>query len=276
MKNENVTYNTLYPELNAVLREFVCSVQQVLLDNFVGAYLQGSLATGDFDEHSDVDFIIAIDKELSDSQLRDLQAMHKRIFNIGVEWAKHLEGSYFPTTVLRDYSLSGSELWYLDNGKSVFEQSNHCNSVVVRWILREKGVVLSGPETSTLINPIPIEVLRRAILKSINESGEEILTNQELYDNHFYQTFIVLQYSRKLHDLHTGMVGSKRAGAEWVKHNMDKSWAGLVDRAWNGRPNPSYSIRLPADKTDFKRTIEFVKEVMRAANDESNLTGGDD
>lgn len=267
MSNENVNHITPYPELDAVLRELVNSVQRILSDNFVGAYLQGSLAIGDFDEHSDVDFITAITREISNFQLKDLQAMHKRIFNLEEEWARHLEGSYFPTSILRDFNQSGSDLWYLDNGSSMLVRSNHCNKTVVKWILREKGVVLSGPEPSTLIDPIPVNVLRLAILKSINESGQEILTNPEPYNNRFYQAFIVLQYCRKLHNLHTGTVGSKRSGAEWAKQNLDQSWADLIDRAWDGRPNPAYSVRQPADKTDFKKTLEFVREVNKKANE---------
>jgi hypothetical protein len=146
-------------------------------------------------------------------------------------------------------------------------KSNHCNKVVVRWNLREKGVVLSGPKPETLIEPIPVEVLRRAILASINESGKLILTNPEQFNNRFYQGFIVLQHCRKLHNLHTGGVGSKRSGAEWAKRNMDPAWSGLIDRAWDGRPNPAVSVRQPADEADYMSTLEFVEAVMKTAND---------
>jgi hypothetical protein len=43
-----------------VLHELVTSTQAVLGDNFIGAYLQGSFAAGDWDAHSDVDRLIAI------------------------------------------------------------------------------------------------------------------------------------------------------------------------------------------------------------------------
>ena len=267
MRDANMRSYTPYPELNTVLRELVDGVQRILCDNFVGFYLQGSFAVGDFDEHSDCDFAIVMNEEPSDSQLRDLQAMHERIFNLDIEWAKHLEGSYFPKAILRDYARSGSDLCYLDNGHSELVRANHCNKTVIKWILREKGVVLSGPEPSTLIDPISVGVLRQAILDSINGSGEQILANSRQYQNRFYQSFIVLQYCRKLHDLHVGAAGSKRAGAEWAKKNMDQSWSGLVDRAWAGRPNPAMSVRQPADEADFKSTLEFVKEVMRLANE---------
>ena len=59
------TFPTPYPELNSVLQDLVESVQSVLGTKFVGAYLQGSFAVGDFDLHSDVDFIMVIEEELS-------------------------------------------------------------------------------------------------------------------------------------------------------------------------------------------------------------------
>ena len=73
---------TPYPQLNAVLRKLVESAQAVLSNNFVAVCLQGSFAVGDFDRHSDVDFIIAVEEELSDDQVQTLQAMHERIYNL--------------------------------------------------------------------------------------------------------------------------------------------------------------------------------------------------
>src|SRR5712691_2013013 len=75
----NKTFPTPYPELNSVLRDFVGSVQAVLGINFVGAYLQGSFAVGDFDLHSDVDFIIVIAEELSRNQVDALQVMQAHL-----------------------------------------------------------------------------------------------------------------------------------------------------------------------------------------------------
>ena len=59
-----------YPELHPVLESFIVGVQNALKRNLVGAYLIGSLATGDFDLDSDIDFLIVTDAELSDAELR--------------------------------------------------------------------------------------------------------------------------------------------------------------------------------------------------------------
>jgi predicted nucleotidyltransferase len=58
------TQPTPYADLNTVLRELVAWVQRILRDDFIGAYLQGSFAIGDFDIYSDVDFLI-VQRQLS-------------------------------------------------------------------------------------------------------------------------------------------------------------------------------------------------------------------
>jgi len=256
---------TPYPQLNAVLRKLVESAQAVLSNNFAAACLQGSFAVGDFDRHSDVDFIIAVEEELSDDQVQALQTMHERIYNLDCGWAQHLEGSYFPKDVLRHHSQRGKPLWYLDNGSRSLIKSEHCNTVVVRWVVREHGIALAGPSPATLVDPIPVEMLRQEILDTMSGWGQQILAEPERFNNRFYQTFIVLSYCRMLHDLHTGFVGSKRAGAEWAKATLDPSWAGLIDRAWDGRPNPSLSVRQPADPKDFKSTLAFIQYIIEAS-----------
>ncbi len=261
----NTAAPTPYQELNQVLQDLVDNVQAVLAGNFVGAYLQGSFAVGDFDLNSDCDFVVVINTELSDEEVAALQVIHGRIFDLNVEWAKHLEGSYFPRHILLDTAYSGEKLWYLDHGSRFLIQHPHCNTVIVRWVVREQGVTLAGPPPGTLVNPIPVTTLRREILSTMINWGQEILTTPDSYNNRFYQAFIVLNYCRMLHDLIRGCPGSKRAGAEWAKANLDPAWAGLIDRTWAGRPNPAVSVRQPADPEDFKSTLEFIRYVTEIA-----------
>lgn len=92
--------------------------------------------------------------------------------------------------------------------------------------------------------------------------GQEILANPDHFNNRFYQAFIILNYCRMLHDLHTGFPGSKLAGAEWAKANLDPSWRGLIDRTWNGRPDPALSSRQLPDPRDFEDTLKFVQYII--------------
>src|SRR5437660_2247311 len=64
---------TPYADLNAVLRELITRVQNALGANFIGAYLQGSFAIGDFDAYSDVDFLVVVEEDIAGAQLPILQ-----------------------------------------------------------------------------------------------------------------------------------------------------------------------------------------------------------
>ena len=258
---------TPYPDLNSVLREFVASVQSQLASTFVGAYLQGSFAVGDFDADSDVDFLIAIKNDLLPEQLAALQAMHARIFGLDTPWAQHLEGSYFPLAVLRRYNPASPPVWYLDNTSSVLVRSQHDDTQVVRWVARERGIALAGPPPATLIDPVPPDDLRREIRATMCEWADVLFANVERMNNRWYQPFVVLSYCRMLHSLRTGRVDSKLAGAEWAKEALDRRWAGLIGRAWQQRPNPSFQARQPADPADLAATLEFMRYAL--ARDEA-------
>lgn len=213
MSSPSMNGPTPYPELNEILQDLVVRVQAALGDAFVGAYLQGSFAVGDFDQHSDVDFIIVVRNELTPAHVDALQAVHRVIYALRSEWAQHLEGSYFPTDILRNPEQSGVALWYLDHGSQSLVKSNHCNTLVVRSIVRENGITLAGPNPATLLDPISVDDLRREIAGTIFNWGRQILDEPDQYRNRFYQGFIVLNYCRMLHDLIEGRPGSKRAGA---------------------------------------------------------------
>ena len=256
------TLPTPYPELNTVLRELVDRLQAALGDNFVGAYLQGSFAVGDFDEHSDADFIVAIDHALSPAEVEALQVLHGAVYDLPYAWAKHLEGSYFPREVLRRHDLAGGDLWYLDHGSRSLIQSDHCNSVLVRWVVREWGVPLAGPDPATLVDPIPVETLRREILAVILDWGQEILANPARYENRFYQGFIVLSYCRMPHDLRNGCP-RLQAGRGGMGQGDPRSRLARPDRPRLGLPpGPRDSRPRQARSGDFQAMLSFVRLMM--------------
>lgn len=145
-----------------------------------------------------------IDEEISQDQISGLQVMHDQIYQLESKWAQHLEGSYFPKEILRQHSKRGVKLWYLENGARSLIKSDHCNTIVVRWVVRKTGVTLAGPSPSTLVDPISDELMRVEIFETITNWGHEILDNPAPYNNRFYQSYIVLNYCRMLHDLYAG------------------------------------------------------------------------
>jgi predicted nucleotidyltransferase len=263
-KSKQAAPPTPYADLNAVLNELVASVKRTLGANFIGAYLQGSFAVGDFDEHSDVDFVVVIDEHPRPTQVDQLQAIHQRIYALDCEWAKHLEGSYFPTSVMRS-DRTGEALWYLDHGSKTLIRSNHCNTLVVRSIIREHGIKLDGPDPKALVDPVDRGELAREIRGTMLTWGGEILAQPQRYRNRFYQGYIVLNCCRMLHDLVRRRPGSKRDGAIWAKSTLGPAWSGLIDRAWEARPNPAARVKEPADPAEFEATMQLLKVILLRA-----------
>ena len=221
--------NHPYPELREVLKIFVTKIKAELAENLVGIYLVGSLASGDFDLDSDVDFMVVIDTKLPEINIRSLQDIQIKVHDIDCYPAKHLEGSYISISDLNNWSSVGEKkLYYFDNGSTTFEQSIHDNKWHVRWILRERGITLIGQKPETILQSIPLDELfseiNTTMLRVIKEFKDEINRPLSFLNSQFGQSFAVLTYCRMLHTLQSGTVRSKKAGAKWARQIVEPKW----------------------------------------------------
>jgi len=247
---------TPFDDLNQLLAEFVVGAREVLGDSFCGAYLQGSFAVGDADAYSDVDFVVVTEEEVTAEQQAQLQAHHQSLYALPTSWAQHLEGSYISREALRRLDPGRRPLLYLDNGATEFALDNHDNTLVVRWSLREHGVVLAGPDPRELVDPITSEELRaemhwalglwQAWFRSTDSISRRALA------------VAVLSHARILHTLANGEVSSKRTAGEWALHVLEPEWAPLIRWALEDRPDPWAKVREPADPALLGRTREFI------------------
>jgi hypothetical protein len=256
---------TGFPELNAVLGQLVAGAHTALRDNLVGVYLQGSFAVGDADAHSDVDFLVVIERELTEEEQHALQALHEQLFQLPSHWAQHLEGSYIPREQLRRLDPKREPWFYFDNGATEPIWDNHDNSAVVRWSLREHGVRLEGPEPATLVDPVSVDELRREVRWVIDDFGNWLRARETW--SACLQTLAVISYCRILHTLEVGAVTSKRASGEWAREALDVEWRELVDRALDDRPDPWSKVRETTDPSLVRRTLQFVDYAARRSRE---------
>jgi predicted nucleotidyltransferase len=258
-----------YPELRQVLTTFVNEVAAELRENLVGIYLVGSLASGDFDLDSDVDFLVVTNTELSEANRKSLQAIQAKIYAIDCYPAKHLEGSYISIGDLNDWdSVGEKKLYYFDNGSTTYEESTHDNQWHVRWILRERGITLAGPRPETILKPIPVHEMRneikRTMLLVLELFQEDIHRPLSFWNSRFGQPFTVLTCCRMLHTLHTGTIQSKRAGAKWAREFVDPVWVELIDQAWKEREGVRFMTKIDqrAEQSVLYATLEFIKYAL--------------
>jgi hypothetical protein len=281
---------TPHPELNAVLAHLVREAGGLLGENFVGAYLQGSFAVGDHSEGSDCDFIIITRRDITLAELPAFQAMHAAIHRLPhLRWRNGLEGSYAPAAVLRRWSTeprdppgeprgegwadpgtSGSPpraypFWYLDHGASRLVRSEHDNAQVVRWVLREKGVVLAGPEPRTLIDPVSASALRAEVRETMDRC---LALDLSPIDSRAWLHFWIGLYCRMAHTLATGEVWSKKAGVAWALAHFDPSWRAFIEhsQAVGKGSDAGFDPIAPADAEMARRFARYVVDWIARAH----------
>jgi hypothetical protein len=278
---------TPYADLNAALAYLLEGARTLLGDNFVGAYLQGSFAVGDFTEFSDCDFIVVTARDITPAELPPFQALHAAIHELPYPyWRTGLEGSYVSAPILRRWSetprdppgeprgpdwgdpgLSGAPpraypFWYLDHGSRTLVRSEHDNTQVVRWCLREKGVTLAGPPPRTLVDPVPPAALRVEIRQTM-----DLVMRLDMQPIHLivWQAFWVGLFCRMLHTLSTGAVWSKKASMTWAQTALDPQWRDLIARAAAVRKGDAAQSSQPADPQEVAATRAFARYALEHA-----------
>jgi predicted nucleotidyltransferase len=252
---------TSIPELNDVLLELIESAKQILGSQLLSAYLQGSFALGDWDSHSDVDFLIVLQDELPIDLLPRLQAMHQRIYALPSVWAQHLEGSYISQKVLREANTS-IPLWYLNNGSQELVLSTHCNTLVTRHTTREYGIALHGADAKSLIESVLPQELKLEVKAVMHNWGTQILESPSKISTRWYQQFAIISYCRMLETLQTGQVKSKRSAALWGQQHLEAQWHDLIATAWQEHAIQRQNYKKPANLNDMTRTLEFIRYAL--------------
>jgi hypothetical protein len=220
-------------------------------------YLDGSLANGDFDQASDIDFVVVSTAEFTSDLFLTLQAMHDWIATTDSSFALDLEGSYIPQAALRRYDPAHACHPNIERGlgERLKIVQHDAAWVVHLWILRERGIRLAGPPVNRLIDPVSPIDLRQAMLSVLPGWANHILEQPARLARRGYQSYTVLSLCRVLYTLDHGSIVSKQAAAGWARVSLDERWGRLIERALAGRHDPA-SMVLPED---LNGTLEFVR-----------------
>ena len=255
-----------YPELREVLSLFADGIAAELKENLVGIYMVGSLATGDFDLDSDVDYLVVTKAELTEADMKPIQDIHIKLHAMDCYPAKHLEGSYISIRDLNDWSVVGKKtLYYFDSGSTMYEQTTHDNQWHVRWVLRERGITLVGQKPGTLLPEIPkdelIDEIKTSMLQHVEIFQAEINSPLAFCNSRFGQSFFVLTFCRMLHTLHTATVQSKKAGITWARQFVDPKWVKIIEQAWEEREGVRFCVKIGqrAEQALLDETLAFMQ-----------------
>lgn len=238
-KMNKLIYPTPYPDVNVVLRDFVDHNQSILGNHFLGFYIYGSLALGDFDPYnSDIDFIVVTDIDISDDFFNPLQEMHAQFDASHSPWSRKVEAAYIPKDVLNQSTPTSATYLQIEKGSTLFRAPLEIGWAFQRYTLREYGIVVIGPELPTLINPVNITDMRQAasmILRGWLEQSQQDASWRAWAKIRSNQAFVVLTLCRLRYSLETGDVASKLAAARWMQKKFEEKWNILIDQSLAGQ-----------------------------------------
>lgn len=250
---------TPYADVNATLNELLAEVKVILTERFVGLYLYGSLASGDFNpETSDIDFLVVTTDEIPTAIISELEAMHKRLWASDLKWAQKLEGAYIPQPAIRRYGLNNLPRPCLNEG-NFFLAPQGSDWIIQRHIIREQGVVLAGPDPQTLIDPIAPKDIRWSVLTYLNGWWAPMIDEPKRLRSSEYQAYAIVTMCRTLFTLQHGTIASKPVSARWAQEMLGAAWAGLIEEALAWRPG--VAMERFDEAVDFIRyTVAFSQE----------------
>jgi predicted nucleotidyltransferase len=283
------------PEVKFILEELLSEAQQVLGEQFVGLYLSGSLASGDFEpQTSDIDFLVVTEGNAAIAEsnvigtegevvraeglppLRDpialnlygyaqLRDLHTWLLASGNPWAKKLEGAYVPRETLRRHDPNAPACPCTNEGQ-FYLAALGSDWILQRYILREQGVVLAGPPLDTLIDPVSTDEVRQAVCSYLEDWWKPMISRSPevpfRLEDDAYQAYTVLSMCRALYTLRHGGILSKPAAARWALQALDSPWHPLVRRALDWRPG-SRMDALEETMALVQYTVECIEQSAR-------------
>lgn len=244
------------PEVAALIEELLAGIRDALGDSFVGAYLCGSLALGAFDpDTSDVDILIVTEKPLSDAEFGAVRALHKGISPDDNQYRVPYDVTYIDRSTVRRFDSDQRHV-KVGHGEPLHRGDHRPNWVLERWMVRERGVTLLGPNPKLLIDPVSSHEICEAAIGELRRRLQHWLDGtwprRELL-HRSAQGFEIETACRALHTHETGELSSKDQATAWALERLPAKWRPLI--AWSRQHRKD---RTPDDGR-IDEVIRFVR-----------------
>jgi hypothetical protein len=217
---------TRYPHVNKLLADLLAGMRGILGDRLVGLYLHGSVVTGDYDAHSDVDLLAALADDLTDADFAALDALHQTMVANDAQWDNHIEIAYLSLHGLKTFRTERSQIGIISPGEPFHFLSAGIDWLMNWYMVRERGLTLYGPPPQAIIDPIPTAEFVQAVKDHIVTAPNWIKNGADLP----WQSYTILTSCRALYTVNHGEQVSKAKAAEWVQQQLPE-WADTIKDA---------------------------------------------
>ncbi|QTD41862.1 nucleotidyltransferase domain-containing protein [Sporosarcina sp. Te-1] len=147
-----------------VLNDYLSLCQEYIPETVVGLYIHGSIALGAYQEgSSDIDFMTVVNRPLGEDEVQAISHIHrevKRKQNI------EMDGSYLVEEDVGRHWNDISECVYVNGGKAI--RSKHEMNPVTWWMMKNRGICVTGPDISSLPIEVDEKELTSYVLRNMN------------------------------------------------------------------------------------------------------------
>ncbi len=242
-----------YPDVNDLIDTLLTRIKAALGDKLIGVYLYGSLVTGDFDLiSSDVDLLVAIADDLTDSEFAALDEVHGAVVTNRPQWKNRIEIAYVTVHALRTFKTERLPLAIISPGEPFHFKEAGIDWLMNWYMVREKGLTLYGTEATSLIAPITQAEFLQAVYDQVCEWRDYL----KHIDHRSAQSYVILTMCRARYALTNGEQTSKIKAAAWAQQQMPE-WAGLIADALVWR-----QVAATATDVDHAATLPITRQFV--------------
>ncbi|HJP71606.1 MAG TPA: aminoglycoside adenylyltransferase family protein [Candidatus Limnocylindria bacterium] len=244
----------------------VAAALDVLGPNVLGAYLYGSAVAGGLRRRSDLDLLVLLRRAMTPDERRELVERVTPLSRFGqrpatwrpVELTALVLDDVRPWRYppRRDFQYGEWMRDELERGDDPTVSTPDPDLAVLLTTLRESGRPLLGPPPAELLDPVPADDLRRAVVDVL----DDLLADLEGDERN-----VILTLARIWTTLATGAIRSKDEAADWVLERLPPEHRPVLERA-----RAIYLDQAPEEWGDLGERIgpfveHIVAEIRRVA-----------
>lgn len=233
-------------DVEGLLDHLLPAIQEALPDNLAAVYVRGSLTDGSFVEGvSDVDLLAITDRPLADAEFAALASAHRRVAGVPNPYAQDVEIAYVDRGAARRFAPGRRHPTLYRHEPLVWGEHRE-NWILERWVVRERGIALMGPDPRTLVDVVTEEDVRAAVRADLAHWAEWARHPEDpvWVRTRGHSAYVVETMCRALDTLASGALHSKRRAVDWALQTLPEQWRATVRRsqAWRSDPTPDQTI----------------------------------
>ena len=232
---------TVPSRVATTLKEVSAALRNIFGADLTGIYLYGSLTQRAFDAaHSDVDLMVVVQRDLSDTRFRRLDAWLAEAA-LADPWVPRLQMQI----LVRGRLLREDPRGALYQFGALRRSGSDGNPII--WLnVLASGLTLAGPPPRRLLPPITRPMVFAALVRELEYLRAEISNARSPWrDQRFYRAYAVLTLCRILYTHRSGQIASKPQAARWALRVLPQRWHSLIRSAWPGSRAKRRPLPLP-------------------------------